>query len=204
MIKKLLYSISLLMILTVVSSFWFILKGNGSSDDMPQGIDPFAEAVAPAPIIQAIEGVVDAHLAYPFDILAIDEYFIKVRAFPGAGVPGITGGFVTTNVELVVKLRGVSVPSACRTPESRSRPHEQVARERMRWAAGMEYVSSLLMMNKSLRLENLAVVDGKLVADVYYSRGNAWHDLSETLIQDGFAKSDTSTWNWGAEQLQPQ
>ena len=144
-------------------------------------------------------------LDYSFDVLAIDEYFVEVRAFPGAGVPGIEGGFTVTNVELVVKLRGVSVPSACRDPESRDgRLHEEVERERERWSEGMAFVTSLLMMNQSLRLSNLAVVDGKVVADVEYYLYNSWHHLKQTLVHDGFAKTDSLIWNWGAEQLHPQ
>ena len=55
-----------------------------------------------------------------------------------------------------------------------------------------------------MRLENLVVIEGKLIADIFYHLGNGWHDLSDTLISDGFAKSDTAKYNWGAEQLQSQ
>ena len=206
MIRKLLYSILVLMILTVTSAIFNVMTSQGSSDgELPPNIDPFAEAVEPPPEPpEYVEGVVDAHLAYAFDVLAIDTYFVKVRAFPGAGVPSIVGGFTTTDVEVVVKVRGVSCPSACRTAASRTRPHQQVDRERERWSKGMQYVTSLLMMKQSLRLENLAIVDEQLVADVYYYLGGGWHNLADTLISDGFARTDTLHWNWGASQLSPQ
>ena len=142
MIKRLFYSICILAILTTVSAMWGVVSTHSSGDDDLDGIDPFAEAVEPEVPIQFVEGVVDARLEYQFDVLAIDEYFVEVRAFPGAGVPTITGGFVETNVDVRVKLRGVSCPSACMTPETRNRPHVQIDLERKRWASGMEFGNS--------------------------------------------------------------
>lgn len=210
-VKVLLNIVVFMLILTIGSAIWGVLTSNSSSFGSPPppstpktpDIDPFQEAVAPEPV-QFVEGVfVNAHLEYAFDVLAIDEYYLEVRAHPGDGIPGITGGFVTTDVEVSVKLRGVSCPSACRDSESRARPHEEVRRERKRWADGMSFVTSLLMLNQSLRLSNIAAVDGKLVADIEFYLGNEWQDLREILIKDGFAKSDTSVWNWGQEQLAP-
>lgn len=210
-VKILLNIVLFFSILTVGSAIWGVLTSSSSGGDTPQGIDPYAKAVAPptvskqpSAVSNVIEGLIDGHLEYSFDILAIDEYFLIVRAHPGDGIPGVKGGFVTTDVEVVVQLRGVSVPSACRTPESRSRPHEQVERERKRWADGMSFVTSLLMMNQSVRLKNVAVIDEKIVADISYHLGNEWYDLADTLISDGFAKEDTYIYNWGAEQLHPE
>lgn len=205
-VKILLNTILFLAILTVASAVLGILSSRSSSDGSTQDFDPFAEAVepiAPEPLTYS-EGSVNAHIAYTFDVLAIDTYFLRVQAFPGAGVPTIKGGFTATDVEVIVKLRGVNCPTACRTPESRERPHVEVERERKRWADGMHFVTTLLSLNNSLRLSRLAVVDGTLVADIEYYLGNQWHDLRETLIEDGFAKPDTQVWNWGTKTPTPR
>ena len=209
--KVLLQLILFLALLTGASALFGVLKGNSSADDIPQDIDPFAEAVEPPTETESgfgnpsyIEGSVNGHLAYTYDVIAIDTYFIKAQAFPGAGIPTIKGGFTSTDVEVIVQLRGVDCPTACRTAESRERPHIEIERERQRWADGMDYVTTLLSLNNSLRLSRLAVVNGTLIADIEFYLGNQWHNLRETLIEDGFAKPDTQAWNWGTETPTPQ
>ena len=201
MIKKLFYITSILMVLTVASSLFTLHTADTSGDDAlmdetpPEGM--FDSEAQPVYIF--------AHLEYKHDVRAIDEYFLEVQDHPGEGIDEIVGGFVATNFHAYVRLRDVSVPTSCDTTEARSRPHIEIARERQRWAEGIDFVQQLLMLNQSLRLSNISVEGEILVCDVQFSLGGTWHDLTTTLSRDGFARPiiDGYEWNWGAEQLEP-
>lgn len=200
MIKKLLYIISFLTILTIASSLFNLhIANTGEPGDEPLPEEmPLSE-----PEFDDIAMPVMAHLEYRHDVRAIDQYFLKIRDYPGEGIDEIVGGFVTTNFHAHVKLKGVSVPSACDTEDSRFRPHIEVERERARWNRGLHFVQQLLMLNQSLRLSNITVEGDVLVCDVEFSLGGAWHDLTTTLNRDGYARPDAYEWNWGLEQLEP-
>ena len=199
MIKKLLYIITILAILTVASVLFDLHTadtsgpGDAPPDDMPI-LEDTPETV-----------YIFAHLAYKHDVKAIDEYFLEIQDHPGEGIDEIVGGFVATNFHAYVRLRDVSVPTSCDTTEAHSRPHIEIDRERERWAEGMDFVQQLLMLNQSLRLSNISVEGQILICDVQFSLGGTWHDLTTTLSRDGFARPviDGYAWNWGAEQLEP-
>ena len=201
MIKKLLYIISILTILTVASVLFSLHTADTSGDDAlmdetpPEGM--FDSEAQPVYIF--------AHLAYKHDVKAIHEYFLEIQDHPGEGIDEIVGGFVATNFHAYVRLRDVSVPTSCDTTVAHSRPHIEIGRERERWAEGMDFVQQLLMLNQSLRLSNISVEGEMLVCDVQFSLGGTWHDLTTTLSRDGFARPaiDGYAWNWGAEQLEP-
>ena len=201
MIKKLLYIIAVLTILTVASALLSLQTADTSGDDAimddetpPDGM--FDGETQPVYIF--------AHLEYRHDVRAIDAYFLEIRDHPGEGIDEIVGGFVATNFHAYIRLRDVSVPTSCDTTEAHSRPHIEIARERERWNEGMDFVQGLLMLNQSLRLSNITVEDEVLVCDVQFSLGGTWHDLATTLSRDGFAKPiiEGYAWNWGAEQLE--
>ena len=201
MIKKLLYIISFLVILTVASSLFHlhIADTSGPGDDPPPDdmhiLEDMPETV-----------YIFAHLAYEHDVKAIDAYFLEIQDHPGAGIDEIVGGFVATNFHAYVRLRDVSVPTSCDTTEAYSRPHIEIDRERERWAEGMDFVQQLLMLNQSLRLSNISVEGEVLVCDVQFFLGGAWHDLKTTLSRDGFARPliDGYKWNWGLQNLEPR
>ena len=200
MIKKLLYIITVFLILSVASALFNLHTADTSSsgDEPPLDDVPILEdTLEPAYIF--------AHLEYKHDVKAIDTYFLEIQDHPGEGIDEIVGGFVATNFHADVRLRDVSVPTSCDTTAARSRPHIEIDRERERWAEGMDFVQRLLMLNQSLRLSNIAVEGEVLVCDVQFYLGGAFHDLKTTLARDGFARPliDGYTWNWGAEQLEP-
>ena len=201
MIKKLLYIISFLTILTVASSLFHLhIADTSGPGDAPPPDDRF-----PVPEDMPETVYIFAHLKYKYDVKAIDAYFLEIQDHPGAGIDEIVGGFVATNFHAYVRLRDVSVPTGCDTTEAYSRPHIEIDRERERWAEGMGFVQQLLMLNQSLRLSNISVEGEVLVCDVQFSLGGTWHDLATTLSRDGFARPtiDGYAWNWGAEQLEP-
>ena len=202
MIKKLLYIIGVLTILTVASSLFNLHTADtsGPGDEPPPDDMPTLEDLTePEPVY------IFAHLEYKHDVKAIDAYFLEIQDHPGEGIDEIVGGFVATNFHADVRLRDVSVPTRCDTTEARSRPHIEIDRERERWAEGMDFVQQLLMLNQSLRLSNITVEGDILVCDVQFSLGGTWHDLTMTLSRDGFARPTIKgyAWNWGAEQLEP-
>ena len=200
MIKKLIYILTVLTILTVASSLFHLHTADTSGDDAlmdevpPEGM--FDTEAQPVYIF--------AHLEYKHDVKAINAYFLEIQDHPGAGIDEIVGGFVATNFHAQVRLRDVSVPTSCDTTEAHNRPHIEIDRERQRWSEGMDFVQQLLMLNQSLRLSNIAVEGEILICDVEFSLGGTWHDLAVTLSRDGFAKPsiDGYAWNWGAEQLE--
>ena len=203
MIKKLLYSIGILTILTVASvllSPW-TADTSGPGDEPPPDDIPMLEGTEtePEPVY------IFAHLEYKHDVKAVDAYFLEIQDHPGAGIDEIVGGFVATNFHAYVRLRDVSVPTSCDTTEAHNRPHIEIDRERERWAEGMDFVQGLLMLNQSLRLSNITVEGQILLCDVQFSLGGTWHDLTTTLSRDGFARPiiEGYAWNWGAEQLEP-
>ena len=202
MIKKLLYIISFLTILTIASSLFNLHIANTGEP----GDEPLPEEMPlPEPEFDDFAMPVMAHLEYKHDVRAIDQYFLKIRDYPGEGIDEIVGGFVATNFHAYVRLRDVSVPTSCDTEDSRFRPHIEIDRERERWAEGMDFTQQLLMLNQSLRLSNISVEGEVLVCDVQFSLGGTWHDLTTTLSRDGFARPiiEGYAWNWGAEQLEP-
>lgn len=201
MLKKLFYIITVFLILTVASALFnlHIADTSGPGDAPPPDAMPepvFEDTPEPVHIF--------AHLAYKHDVKAIDAYFLEIQDHPGEGIDEIVGGFVATNFHAYVRLRDVSVPTSCDTSEAHNRPHIEIDRERERWAEGMDFVQSLLMLNQSLRLSNITVEGEVLVCDVQFYLGGAWHDLKTTLSRDGFAKPiiEGYAWNWGAEQLE--
>ena len=89
MIKKLLYIISILTILTVASVLFSLHTADTSGDDAlmdetpPEGM--FDSETQPVYIF--------AHLAYKHDVKAIDAYFLEIQDHPGAGVRRDRGRF---------------------------------------------------------------------------------------------------------------
>ena len=195
MIKKLLYIITVFLILTVASALFDLHIADTSEDEVPLMDAPAAEETYH----------IFAHLEYRHDVRAIDRYLLKIQDHPGAGIDEIVGGFVATNFHAYVRLRDVSVPTSCDTTEAHNRPHIEIDRERERWAEGMDFVQQLLMLNQSLRLSNISVEGEVLVCDVQFYLGGTWHDLTTTLSRDGYARPliDGYAWNWGAAQLEP-
>ena len=194
MVKRLLYIITVLVILTVTSVLFDLHIADTSEDEVPLMDEPAAEETYH----------IFAHLEYRHDVRAIDRYLLKIQDHPGEGIDEIVGGFIATDFHAYVRLRDVSVPTSCDTTEAHNRPHIEIDRERERWNEGMDFVQGLLMLNQSLRLSNITVEGEILICDVQFYLGGAWHDLTTTLSRDGFAKPiiEGYAWNWGAEQLE--
>ena len=156
-------------------------------------------------------GWVYGRIEYLHDLLEPNKFFLELLAHPEGQVPLIEGGYASTDVHVVVRLRGVDVPRAMHSPDERHRPHLWRDRERERWNAAMQYTWNLCEPTKTFRVHNMAVIeeDRVIEADIEFWLGGAWHNLVVALIQDEHARpvqTDGSTWdpggpNYGLENL---
>ena len=167
------------------------------------GEDP--DAQTPIPLSPDDKGWVYARIEYEHDLLAPNLYFMELLAHPGGKVPKIEGGYASTDVHVVVRLRGVDVPSAMHTPEERHRPHIWRDRERRNWAAAMAYLWNITDPTHTFRVHNIEVIDEDRVleADIEVLLGGSWHNLALMILNDEHARplqTDGSTWDPGSKE----
>ena len=149
-------------------------------------------------------GWVYGRIEYLHDLLAPNLYFLELLAHPDGQVPMIEGGYASTDVHAIVRLRGVDTPRAMHSVVSeRHRPHLWRDRERERWDAAMRYVWNVCAPTKTFRVHNMVVIEADRVieADIEFYLGGAWHNLAIVLIQDEHARpvqTDGSTWDPGS------
>ena len=163
------------------------------------GDDDASESVATEP-----DNWVYGKIAYRHDLLAPNLYFMALRAYPGKPVPLVTGGYATTDVYAVVRLRGIDVPRALQVSADRERPHDWLANERERWDAAMGYLWKVISPNRTFRVHNLSVVDDTgdrvLEGDLELWLGGQWLSLALLMLNDGHARpmqADGTQWDWG-------
>ena len=165
---------------------------------------PGDEEMPPLPDETEDTGWVYGRIEYLHDLLAPNLYFLELLAHPEGQVPKIEGGYASTDVHVVVRLRGVDVPRAMHAVNERHRPHLWRDRERERWDAAMQYVWNLFEPTKTFRVHNMVVIDEDRVleADIEFYLGGAWHNLAIALLQDEHARpvqTDGSTWDPGGK-----
>ena len=149
-------------------------------------------------------GWVYGRIEYEHDLLAPNLYFLELLAHPEGKVPMIEGGYASTDVHAIVRLRGVDTPRAMHGPDSRHRPHIWRDRERERWNSAMQYVWNLCEPTKTFRVHNMVVIDEDRVieADIEFWLGGAFHNLAVALLNDEHARpvqTDSSTWDPGSK-----
>ena len=148
-------------------------------------------------------GWVYGRIEYQHDLLAPNLFFMELLAHPDAKVPTIEGGYASTDVHVMVRLRGVDVPRAMHVPSERHRPHIWRDQERARWDAAMSYVWHLTDPTHTFRVHNMEVIDEDRVleADIEFWLGGNWHNLAISMLNDELARpiqSDGSTWDPGS------
>ena len=170
-------------------------------DPLPVDEEPLEE--------EEVGGWVYGKVEYAHDLLSPQEYFMLLRAHPGQPVPLITGGYATTDVYAVVRLRGVSTPRALQHSENRNRPHDWLSQERARWDGALRYLWNVISPTRIFRVHNLEVVvdsegDRKLEGDLEVWLGGQWLNVAYLLMNDGHARPeqlDGSEWDWGASTV---
>ena len=150
-------------------------------------------------------GWVYGRIEYRHDLLAPNLYFMELLAHPKAKVPLIEGGYASTDVHVVVRLRGVSVPRALQAASERHRPHIWRDRERRNWDKAMQYLWNLTDPTHTFRVHNMEAVEADRVieADIEFFLGGAWHNLAITMLNDEHARpvqTDGSTWDPGRKE----
>lgn len=200
MIKKLLYSICFLGILTVASALFNLHVADTSGPgDPPSEIPDTPET----PDTIASTGEFEAEIEFLHDLLTGKDMFVKVQVHPADSEwPGITGDYVETTISCIVRIRGISVPTGCQTTDSRrGRPMDEVRLERQRWNALLDYEWSILRLHKKIKLKNPVLLqDGVVECDVFFYLGETWHDLGVALRNDEHARPaiEGREWNWGS------
>ena len=151
-----------------------------------------------------------AEIEYQHDIDTARDYRLNVRIHPGGEWPGQVGkdtSYIETQIRCHIRLRGVSVPTACDTSVQRAgRPLIEIARERRRWDASIDYLWSLLKLQKQVRLSNpVWIAPGIVECDIEFPLGGAWHDLAAALTSDEHARIELidGDWNWGSLHVKP-
>lgn len=189
--------VSLLGASAFLSIYYDSFASSDGSDD-PETVSDIPEE-ATEPIVEIF-----ARVQYLHDLIDMRTMLVEARAYPGAGFPSIEGGYIETNVHAVVRVRGITVPTGCQTPESRqNRPHAYIERERERWDRGMAYLWGLVGINKVIKIVNPEVVDGIVECDIKFFLGGAWHELDTAMVQDDYARRipDGFRVDWGSELL---
>lgn len=152
----------------------------------------------------ADSGWVYGRIEYEHDLLAPNLYFMELLAHPEGKVPRIEGGYASTDVHVMVRLRGVDVPRAMHSPDERHRPHIWRERERERWDAAMRYIWNVCEPTKTFRVHNMVVIekDRVIEADIAFFLGGAWHNLAISMLSDEHARpvqKDGSAWDPGSK-----
>ena len=165
---------------------------------------PGEEDLPPVPEEIEDSGWVYGRIEYEHDLIAPNLYFLELLAHPEGQVPMIEGGYASTDVHVVVRLRGVDVPRAMHSPEERHRPHLWRDRERERWNASMQYVWNLVEPTKTFRVHNMVVIeeDKVIEANIEFWLGGVWHNLAVSLVNDEMARplqQDGTTWDPGGK-----
>ena len=196
MIKKLLYSIGILAILTVASSLFSLHTARPGE---PGDAEP-----PPVPEETDSSGWVYGRIEYEHDLIAPNLYFMELLAHPDGQVPLIEGGYASTDVHAIVRLRGVDAPRALHSVDERHRPHIWRDRERERWNDSMAYVWNLFSSTKTFRVHNMVVIeDDKVIeADIEFWLGGAFHNLAVSMLNDEHARpiqTDGSAWDPGSK-----
>ena len=162
------------------------------------------EPIEELPSTENDGGWVYGRIEYEHDLLAPNLYFMELLAHPEGKVPMVTGGYASTDVHVIVRLRGVDVYRSLHSPDERHRPHIWRDRERAGWNRAMQYVWNLTDPTHTFRVHNMEVIDEDRVieADIEFFLGGAWHNLAIAMLNDEHARplqSDGSTWDPGSK-----
>lgn len=151
-----------------------------------------------------------AEIEYEHDINTAADLLLNVRIHAGGAFPGITENpdFIETTVRCHIRVRGISVPQALETAESRrGRMLKEVQLERKRWDASIAYAWEIVKQFKQFRLSfPEQIAPGLVECDVEFHLGGAWHDLAVALVQDEHARvklDNGNRWNWGSRMVRP-
>ena len=197
LMKKLhLIHFSVILSVLIFTIIFLSLSTQGNGDGEPDTPEK--------PIIPVLNdkngGWVYGQIEYQHDVLAPNEYFMKLHDYPSGnlGVPDVYGAYATTDVYVKIQLRGVSIPRELQEKEKRARPPLYLSRERERWAKAMQYVWNLMQPTKTFRLGNFEVLKENelLEADIEIQLGGAWLNLAVLMVNDHIVRANVADIDW--------
>ena len=171
-----------------------LLSGNGGDEDEPA--DRGRESKNTPPTGTEEVGEFFAEVEIRDDLLAVDEYMMRVQVhpvqtpWPRTQIPRTAFG---ADIQVLIKLRGVSVP---RVISSRDRPMAETRRETIRFDEAMRFVWHLMAATDHLVLSNPEVVSGTemVMCDVYFELAGTRLSLAEALVVAGHARYEPHDW----------
>ena len=178
-----------------------LLSGNGGDEEEPAGRSRELES---APTEGNGAGEFFAEVEIRDDLLAVDEYMMRVQVhpvptpWPQTQIPRTAFG---ADIQVLIKLRGVSVP---RVTSSRDRPMAETRRETIRFDEAMRFVWHLMDATDHLILSNPEVVSGTemVMCDVYFELAGTRLSLAKALVVAGHARYEPH--DWGKRIVTPE
>ena len=185
-----------------------------SEGDPDPALDPYLEADAPE-VVQEIsvgsDGWVHGFVEFPHDLDKVNLIYMTLQETPGGKIPGIEGGYSTTEVKVFVKVRGVDVARSLHQSRHRKRPKVYQLRERQRWANSLRDLWSLISITRTFRVHNMEIFgteldgdvyeDGIIEADLELLLGGNWHNLAILMMQEEHTRpiQEDTLWDAGSK-----
>ena len=176
-----------------------LLSGNGGDEELASG----SRELEFAPTEGNGAGEFFAEVEIRDDLLAVDEYMMRVQVhpvptpWPQTQIPRTAFG---ADIQVLIKLRGVSVP---RITSSRDRPMAETRRETIRFDEAMRFVWHLMDATDHLILSSPEVVSGTemVMCDVYFELAGTRLSLAKALVVAGHARYEPH--DWGKRVVEP-
>ena len=172
-----------------------LLSGNGG-DEEGKWTDAGRESENTSPTGTEGGGEFFAEVEFRDDLLAVDQYMMRVQVhpvktpWPQTQIPRTA---FAADIQVMIKLRGVSVP---RIISSRDRPMVETHRETIRFDEAMGFVWHLMDATDHLVLSNPEVVSGTemVMCDVFFELAGVRLSLAEALVVAGHARYEPHDW----------
>ena len=179
-----------------------------SEGDPDPALDPYVDQERSKQELPKSAGSVFGFIQYPHDLDKANLFYMLLQASPESKVPGVSGNYSTTDVNVFVKLRGVDVGRSLHHSRHRKRPHVYQNRERKRWAEMMHDLWSLISITRTFRVHNMVYVgteldgdiyeDGIIEADLELLLGGNWHNLAILMMQEEHTRPIQKDTLWDA------
>ena len=169
---------------------------SGSAPDDKDWTDPRRESESTPPTGTAGVGEFFAEVEIRDDLLAVDEYMMRVQVhpvskpWPDTVIPHTA---FEADIRTMIKLRGVSVP---RIDRPKIRPMVETRRETTRFDEAMRFIWNLIDATDYLILQNPEGVSGTemVMCDVYFELAGTRLSLAEVLVSTGHARYEPQDW----------
>ena len=143
-----------------------------SEGDPDPALDPYVDQERSKQELPKSAGSVFGFIQYPHDLDKANLFYMLLQASPESKVPGVSGNYSTTDVNVFVKLRGVDVGRSLHHSRHRKRPHVYQNRERKRWAEMMHDLWSLISITRTLE-STICGISAQNWTEIYTKMGSS-------------------------------